>query len=276
MLIAAATILGLIFGSFATVVAYRLPTNLEPQDEKSTTTADHQSIVSGRSHCPNCGHVITASENIPLVSYLFQRGRCRHCGHPISPRYPFIEASTAALFALAAWKFGLSAAAVVYAGFFWALVVLSVIDLEYKKLYNVIVYPTFLAGWVGLIVACFVDDTPAVHLEGAALGALIFGGFLFLVAFVYPAGMGMGDVKLALVLGTFLGYEGHSLGRAAGMTLTGMFFSFFAGGLIGLAIILVRRGDRKTQVPFGPFLALGTVVAIFAGQAVLNAYLGSF
>jgi leader peptidase (prepilin peptidase)/N-methyltransferase len=262
MLIAAATILGLIFGSFATVVAYRVPKG--------------DSIVSGRSHCPNCGHVITAIENVPLLSYLFQRGRCRHCGQSISPRYPFIEASTGALFALATWKFGLSAAAVVYAAFFWALVVLTVIDLEYKLLPNKIVYPTFLAGWVGLVVACFVDDTPAVHLEGAALGALIFGGFLFLVAFVYPAGMGMGDVKLALVLGTFLGYDGHSLGRATGLTLTGMFFSFFGGGLIGLAIILVRRGDRKTQVPFGPFLALGTVVAIFAGQAVLNAYLGSF
>ena len=247
---------GLIFGSFATAVAYRLPRN--------------ESISRGRSKCPECGNTITAIQNIPVFSYVVLRGKCKHCGNRISISYPLIELVTAVLFAGAAAKFGLSAEALIYAGFFWALVVLTVIDLEYKLLPNKVVFPTFIAGWIGLAIAALAADEPA-RLLGAAIGAAIFGGFFFLVAYIYPAGMGGGDVKLAFVLGTFLGYLG-----GPGVVLVGMFLSFLIGGVVGVALMAASGGDRKTQVPFGPFLALGTVLGVFAGRAILDAYLGTF
>ncbi len=252
----AATVLGLIFGSFATAVAYRVPRQ--------------ESISSGRSKCPNCGNTITAIQNVPLFSYVVLRGRCKHCGERISMRYPLIELATGVLFAGAAWNFGLSAEAVIYAGFFWALVVLTVIDLEYKLLPNKIVFPTFIAGWIALVIAALARGDASRLIE-AAIGAAIFGGFFFLVAFVYPAGMGGGDVKLAFVLGTFLGYAG-----GPGIVLVAMFLSFMIGAVVGLVVMKVTGGDRKKQVPFGPFLALGTVLALFVGRALLDAYLGAF
>lgn len=248
-----AGILGLIFGSFATVVAYRVPRR--------------ESVVTGRSKCPRCGRQIGALENVPVLSWVLLRGRCKSCGEPISARYPLTELATGALFALAAWKYGLTATAVVFAGFFWALVVLTVIDLEHKLLPNRIVYPTFVAGWIGLVIAALVD-ADASHLRSAALGMVIFGGFLFVVAFIYPAGMGLGDVKLALVLGAFLGYAG-----GAGLVPVGMFLSFVLGGVIGLVAMRVTKQGRKMAIPFGPFLAGGTIIAIAVGQRLLDLYL---
>jgi leader peptidase (prepilin peptidase)/N-methyltransferase len=251
--IALAGALGLLFGSFATVAAHRIPLR--------------QSIVSGRSRCPSCARTIGATENIPIVSYLIQRGRCKGCGAVISIAYPAIEVTTAILFALAAWKFGASIEAVVFATFFWVLVVLSAIDLEHRLLPNRVVYPAFVAGWLGLVVLALVRGTPD-RLVDAAVGALVFGGFFFVVAFLVPAGMGGGDVKLAFVLGTFLGYLG-----GVGLVIVGMFLAFLLGSLIGLALMVVRKGGRKTMVPFGPFLALGTVISIFVGPFLLEGYL---
>ena len=248
-----AGILGLIFGSFATAVAYRVPRR--------------ESIVTGRSKCPNCGRQIGAFENIPVVSWIVLRGRCKNCGEKISARYPLTEIATGLLFALAAWKFGLTVTAVVYAGFFWSLVVLTVIDLEHKLLPNRIVYPTFLAGWAGLAAAAVVDSDLG-RLRSAAFGMLIFGGFLFVVAFIYPAGMGGGDWKLAFALGAFLGYAGGT-----GLVPVGMFISFVLGGVIGLVVMAATGRGRKMQIPFGPFLAGGTIIAIAVGQRLLDAYL---
>ena len=248
--------LGLIFGSFATVAAYRIPR--------------HETIVSGRSKCPGCGSTIRWFENIPLVSWVAQRGRCRHCGQQISARYPITELVTAILFVLAFAKYGLSVEAFAFAAFFWVLVVLTVIDLEHRLLPNRIVYPTFVAGWIGLTAAALSEGRPRALID-AALGALIFGGFFFLIALVYPAGMGGGDVKLSLVLGSFLGYEG-----GVGVTLAGMFLSFLLGGVVGVTITLLKGGGRKSQVPFGPFLAAGTIIAVLAGQPIVDAYLSSF
>ncbi|MFN2491040.1 MAG: A24 family peptidase [Actinomycetota bacterium] len=250
--IALFAVLGLVFGSFGSVVAHRVP---------------RRESMGGRSRCPSCDHMITARENIPIISYIVQRGRCRHCGQAISSRYPLVELTTALLFALAAYKFGASLTALVYAAFFWALVVLSVIDLDHKKLLNRIVYPAFVIGWIGLV-AVTLAGGELERLKGAAIGAAVFGGFIFLVAFIYPAGMGGGDVKLAFVLGTFLGYLG-----APGIVMVGMFLSFFVGSVIGVVTILKQGGGRKTQVPFGPSLALGTVLAIFVGRPLLDAYL---
>ena len=178
-----------------------------------------------------------------------------------------IEASTAVLFVLAYLKFGLTFDAFAFAAFFWVLVVLTAIDLEHKLLPNRIVYPAFVGGWALLAIAAFAAGDPG-RLTGAAYGALIFGGFFTLVAFIYPAGMGGGDMKLAFVLGTFLGYL-----RSPGLVLVGMFLSFLTGGVLGVVAMTVGGKGRKTQIPFGPFLALGTVFAIFLGEPLLDAYL---
>ena len=253
ILVAFTGILGLIFGSFGTVAAWRIPRR--------------ESIVTGRSHCPSCGAMITALENVPVLSWLFLRGRCRHCGNPISPRYPLIELTTGILFALCAAKFdGLTLETFVFAAFCWVLVVLTVIDLDHKLLPNRIVYPAFVAGWAGLTVVALLDDAPDRLLD-AAIGAAIFGGTFFVIALVAPRGMGLGDVKLAFVLGTFLGYV------RLGLVPVGMFLSFLTGALIGLVVMGVSGGTRKMQIPFGPFLALGTLLAIFAGDPLLDAYL---
>lgn len=244
--------MGLAFGSFATVAAHRTP---------------KRETWGGRSKCPTCGETITASENIPVLSWLIQRGRCRHCKAKISVRYPLIELVTGLAFGLAAWRFGVSVELVAYSGFFWTLVVLSVIDLEYRLLPNLIVYPLFVAGWALLGAAALISGE-GERLYDAALGMLIFGGFFFLIAFLFPAGMGGGDVKLSFVLGTFLGYD-----RGAGVVIVGMFLSFLLGGLVGVAIMSVQRSGRKTMVPFGPFLAVGTVIALFWGGPLLDAYL---
>ncbi len=253
-LIGAAFILGLIFGSFGTVVAYRVPRG-EP-------------IVAGRSHCPACGKQINALENIPVLSWIFLRGRCRNCGTRISIRYPLAELATGLLFAAAAWKFGWSLEAFVYAGFFWALVILTVIDLEHKLLPNKIVYPTFAVGAGALTIAALLDGSTDRLLE-MAIGAAIFGGFFFILAFAYPAGLGGGDLKLAFPLGMFLGYV-----EAPGVVLVGMFFAFVLGGVVGIAVLIVGKGGRKTQLPFGPFLAAGSMIAILWGQQILDLYLG--
>ena len=244
----------MIFGSFGTVAAYRIP--------------KRQTIVTGRSHCPNCDRTITWLENIPLFSYLLLGGRCRGCKTRIPVRYPLIEAGTGLLFGLTAWKLGLTPAAVVFAAFFWGLVVLTVIDLDHKLLPNRVVYPMFVAGWVGLTVDALIRDRFGL-LADAAIGALIFGGFFLLIALIVPAGMGGGDVKLAFVLGTFLGYVG-----GPGVVLVGMFLSFLVGGVLGIAVMALGRGGRKTQIPFGPFLALGTALGIFWGEGLLDLYLG--
>lgn len=255
MLIAAAAVLGLIFGSFGTVAAHRIPRR--------------ETIVTGRSRCPVCGNTITWIENIPVVSYLLQGGRCRNCRARISPRYPLQEIAAAILFAGAAAKFGWSLEAVVFALFFWILLVLSVIDLEHKLLPNRIVYPTFVAGWVALAVTA-VAAGDLDRLVAALWGMLVFGGFFFLVGFFFPAGMGGGDVKLSFVLGTFLGYLG-----GAGLAAVGMFLSFLFGSLLGLVIMFISPEGRKTRIPFGPFLALGTVVTVFVGRGLLDAYVGT-
>jgi leader peptidase (prepilin peptidase)/N-methyltransferase len=274
-LIALGAVLGMIFGSFGSVIAYRVPVRMlreghEPGEESrpgdtGESVAD-ESILTGRSRCPNCGRVIAPIENIPVVSYIVQRGRCRGCGVRIPLRYPLIEVTNGLLFALAAWKFGLSIEAFLFAGLFWVLVVLTQIDLEYRLLPNRIVYPAFVVGWIGLAIAALVDDAPD-RLIDAAIGAAIFGGFFFVVAFIYPAGMGGGDVKLGFVLGTFLGYF-----DGLGVVLVGMFLAFLIGSLVGVAVMLFSERGRKTMVPFGPFLALGTVLAVFVGRSISDWY----
>lgn len=304
---------GLLLGSFASMAAFRIP---------------RREGWNGRSRCPNCGHTITATENIPLVSYLAQRGRCRHCDAAISLRYPLIEGATALLFVLAVLRFGLTLEAVVYAAFFWVLVLLSVIDLEHRLLPDRVVWPALAAGslllladavargaygspsavvgtsalvaggllwallprrgdesagaerpppvlvglvfvvaWVVLVGAAVAGGTQT-SISGAVVGAAVFAGFFFAVTSLIPEGMGGGDVKLGLLLGVFLGYLG-----APGHVLVAMFLAFVFGSLVSVAVLLAG-GSRKSAIPFGPFLSLGAVVSVLAGDQMVGFYVG--
>jgi leader peptidase (prepilin peptidase) / N-methyltransferase len=237
----------LALGSFLNVVAARLP--------------ERRSLTKPRSACPSCGTEIAWYDNVPLVSYAVLRGRCRSCRASISWRYPAVELATAVLVAACFLHWGWSGRALVNAFFCAALVVLSAIDVERRILPDLIVLPSFaivLASNIAL------EPERAVEWVAASLGASLF---LFLALVVYPKGMGMGDVKLALLLGAALG-KAVSVGMMVGML-----------SALVLSVVLFAQhgmGARKMYIPFGPFLAFGALVALFAGNAVLDAYLGLF
>lgn len=233
----------LAIGSFLNVVAARVPLR--------------RSVVSGRSACMGCGHGIAWYDNIPVVSYAVLRGRCRSCGARISPLYPAVELATALLVAACFLVFGPSGEAAVAALFCVALVTLSAADLRHRLVPNVIVLPA-----AAVVLAARTALDPSVEWVAGALGASLF---LFLAALAYPKGMGMGDVKLALLLGAMLG-------RTVPVALMlGML-----AALVPSIVLLVRHGSaaRKMAIPFAPFLSLGGVVALFAGERLLDAYLG--
>jgi leader peptidase (prepilin peptidase)/N-methyltransferase len=234
---------GLAVGSFLNVVAARVPLK--------------RSIVRPGSACMSCGAQIAWYDNIPLVSYALLRGRCRACGSRIPLRYPLVEVATALLIAGCVWKFGLSGEAAVAAFFCAALVAVSATDLEHRIIPNRIVVPAAAI----VLVAQTALRSPRWEWVAGAFGA---AGFLFLAALVYPKGMGMGDVKLALLMGAMLG-------RTVGVAL----FAGMVAALVPSAVLVARHGAkaRKMGIPFGPFLALGAVVALFAGHWLLDAYL---
>jgi leader peptidase (prepilin peptidase)/N-methyltransferase len=232
---------GLAIGSFLNVVAARVPVG--------------RSVVHPASACLDCGHEIAWYDNIPVVSWLLLRGRCRSCGSRISARYPLLELVTALLVAGCFWRFGLSGDAFVAAFVCVALVAVSATDIEHRIIPNKIVLP---AAAIVLVANTLLHPSPRWAL--AAVGA---AGFLFAAALAYPKGMGMGDVKLALLMGA-------AVGRSIPVA---MMIGMFAALVPGLYLI-ARHGSaaRKMGIPFGPFLALGTVVALFAGHEILQAY----
>ena len=235
----------LALGSFLNVVAARVPLR--------------RSVVRPASACMSCGHELAWHDNVPVVSWLLLRGRCRSCGERISPLYPAVELATAGLVAACFVAFGLSGEAFVASFFCVVLVVLSAIDLTHRIVPNRIVLP---AALVVLVAQTALEPSPEW-----ALGALGAAGFLFAAALAYPAGMGMGDVKLALLLGAMLGRT-VSVGLMVGMV----------AALVPSVMLLARHGSaaRKMGIPFAPFLAFGALVALFAGQQLLDAYLGHF
>lgn len=238
-------VLGACVGSFLNVVVYRLPRG--------------ESLVSPGSRCPDCGDPIRARDNVPVVGWLALRGRCRDCAAPISARYPLVEAGTAALFVGCALYFGPSAELAPALVLCAALVAITGIDLDRLIIPDAIVLPLTVAA-----LAYWLAVAPG-HLPGAALGSLGAGGFLFVVWFLYPGGMGFGDVKLGLMLGAFLGVA----------VVPALFGGFLVGALVGVGLI-ARDGAaaRKRKVPFGPFLALGGVAALFAGAPIVDWYAG--
>jgi leader peptidase (prepilin peptidase) / N-methyltransferase len=233
---------GLALGSFLNVVAARVPRRV--------------SIVKPASACMDCGTAIAARDNIPLVSWVRLRGRCRHCGARISPLYPAVELATALLVAACVLDFGLSGRTVVAAYFCAVLVAVTATDLTHRIIPNRIVVP---AAAVILVAQTALEPSPEW-----ALGALGASAFLFAAVVAYPSGMGMGDVKLALVMGA-------ALGKTVSVALMlGMF-----AALVPAVVLLARHGGaaRKMGIPFGPFLALGSVVALFFGEQILDGYL---
>ncbi|MBA2360448.1 MAG: prepilin peptidase [Actinobacteria bacterium] len=233
---------GLAVGSFLNVVAARVPRR--------------RSVVKPASACLNCGTELEWRDNVPVISWLLLRGRCRSCGTRISALYPAVELATALLVAACVLAFGLSARMVVAAAFCAVLVAVSAIDLTHRIIPNRIVVP---AAAIALAAQTVLSPSPQW-----ALGALGASGFLFLAVLAYPAGMGMGDVKLALLMGA-------ALGKTVGVALMlGMLLA-----LVPAIFLLARHGSkaRKMGIPFGPFLALGSVVALFFGGQLLDSYL---
>lgn len=241
---------GLLFGSFLTVVIHRAPRR--------------ESVARGRSRCPACGTEIRARDNVPVVSWLLLRGRCHACGERISWEYPATELLTAALFAAVAFTFRDAFVAGVLAVFAAVLFALAIVDVRHRILPNSIVYPSALL-FAGALVLGVLLGRP-LDLAGAALGLAILGGGLFAIALVRPNAMGMGDVKLAALIGLVLG----SLGlRYVAVAAAG---AILAGGVGGVAALAAGR-SRKSAIPFGPFLAAGAMAALFWGPAVADAYL---
>jgi leader peptidase (prepilin peptidase)/N-methyltransferase len=258
-------IFGTLIGSFLNVVIYRVPLR--------------KSIVSPPSACPNCGHEISARENIPVISWLFLRGKCSSCKAPISARYPLVEAGTAAFFVVVAIAFApaivtaitmtdmVSAiiALVAFLVFAAISVALALIDLDTKTLPNRIVLPALVTGILLLTASSLlVGDT--AQLGRAAIGMVALFLLYYLLA-VFTGGMGFGDVKLAAVVGLYLAWLGW------GQLAVGALAAFVLGGVFGIVLILARKAKRKTAIPFGPWILAGAWIGVFAGQPIWNAYL---
>lgn len=243
-----AGVFGAIIGSFLNVVVYRLPR--------------HESLITPASHCPSCGTPVRPYDNIPIISWLLLRGHCRSCGERISPRYPLVEFATAALCVGAVLLDRSPATTALSLLLILVVVPCALIDLEHRIIPNRITYP---AAVIALALGLALDPSGEPERLIAAAGA---GGFLLLAALAYPGGMGMGDVKLAAVMGLCLGAA----------VAPAVLIALISGVVVGLAVVARRPpGERRrTAVPFGPFLALGALVAIFAGQAIVDLYINHF
>ncbi|MFL6100769.1 MAG: prepilin peptidase [Actinomycetales bacterium] len=248
-------VVGLAIGSFLNVVIWRVP-----RDE---------SVVRPRSHCPSCGNPVRPYDDIPVVSWLVLRGRCRDCGQPISIRYPLVEAGTAVLFGVTAWHFGLSWELPAYLYLIAIGVALALIDIDVHRLPNAIVLPSYVVAPVLLTVASLGDGDWAALVRAAIGGAALYVLY-FLLRLAYPSGMGFGDVKLAGVLGMYLGWLGW------GPLAVGAFLGFLLGGVVGGALMAANRASRKSKIPFGPFMIAGAYVAVLVGAQISDLYLDLF
>lgn len=246
-MVATVGLLGAAVGSFLNVVAYRLPRG--------------ESLVAPGSRCPACETPIAGRDNVPVLSWLFLRGRCRNCGEHISARYPIIEALTAAVFVSVALVNGLDWRLVLELPFAAVLIAVAAIDLERRVIPNKILLPAAIYGIAAAALVATGEMPELLIAGGAAFLALL------LMALAHPAGMGMGDVKLAGVMGLYLGSS----------VVPALLVAFFAGTIVGLGAILREgAGARKKGVPFGPFLALGGIVGLLAGPELVDLYLDSF
>jgi len=255
---------GLLIGSFLNVLIWRLPRG--------------ESLSHPGSACPKCGHAIRWWDNVPVVSWLVLRGKCRDCAEPISWRYPVVELATGVFFAGVAW-WGLTGSPSTSSGTFLMLaaflylaaisVALTMIDLDTHKLPNKIVLPAYAVG-IALLGAASILATDYEALIRGGIGLAAMFVVYLLMALAYPGGMGFGDVKLAGVLGLFLGWLGW------GNLLVGSFGAFLFGGVFSIALLVLRKVNRKSGIPFGPWMLAGAWLGIFGGDTIWAGYLALF
>jgi leader peptidase (prepilin peptidase)/N-methyltransferase len=243
-------LLGTVIGSFLNVCIYRLPRR--------------ESIVFPGSHCPHCGAAVSVRDNIPLIGFLLLRGRCRACGDTISYQYPLVELTNGIGYLLLLMKFGFSPITLLYALFFSSLLVISVIDLHHKIIPNRITLPGM---GIGLAASASILPTGLMNgIIGLLLGGVLFSLIVWISPFIFgKEGMGVGDIKLIAMIGATLGW--------ADVLITIMAASF-TGSLVGAFLMLFQGKDRKYEIPFGPFLALGALVALFFDSAIIEWYIG--
>jgi leader peptidase (prepilin peptidase)/N-methyltransferase len=252
VLVSLVGLLGLAIGSFLNVVIWRVPRG--------------ESVVSPPSHCPACDAQITPRDNVPVLSWLLLRGRCRHCSGRISVRYPLVELLTAGLFAATAARIGIHADLPAYLCLAAVGVALALIDLDVQRLPDVLTLPSYPVLVALFAIAAGVDARGADFVR-ALLGMVVVFAFYAAVRFAYPAGMGMGDVKLSGIVGLALGWLGW------GPLVVGAFAAFLVGATVSIGLVMLRDEGRKTRVPFGPFMLIGIVIGVAAGHPLAHAYL---
>ncbi|MFC7279390.1 prepilin peptidase [Paractinoplanes rhizophilus] len=251
-LLSVAGLLGLAVGSFLNVVIHRLPRN--------------ESLSRPGSHCPHCGNSIRHRHNIPVLGWLMLRGKCADCAAPISVRYPLVEAGTGALFVAVAAKFGWSWELPAYLYLAAIAIALAAIDIDLKRLPDKIVVPSYAVAPLLLIPAVIAEHSWGAVLRGLAAAALLYAGYWVLA--VLPKGMGWGDVKLAPLLGFYLGWLGW------GSVVVGAFAGFLLGGVAGALLLAARAATRKSRIPFGPYMLAGAFLAVFAAAPIVSWYTG--
>ena len=247
MMLALAVLLGLVIGSFLNVVVARLPA--------------HRSLWAPRSACPGCGAALAWHDNIPLLSFALLRGRCRACAMPISWRYPIVEATTGVLFGAAFWRFGPTPELLVAVVLLAALVAITAIDLQHQLIPDAITLPGIVVGLLTSV------GTRRVSIIDSVLGALLCGGLFMIIILVSRGGMGGGDMKLGAMLGAFLGWK---------VALASLFLAVVVSGGLAIVLLALRVRGRKDPIPFGPFLAMGGAIGLFAGEGLVAWYLRGF
>jgi len=242
---------GLLIGSFLNVVIWRVPRG--------------ESVVRPPSHCPGCDNPIAPRDNIPVISWLLLRGRCRHCGQPISWRYPAVELATAGLFVAVAVKIGPHADLPAFLYLAAIAIALTLIDLDHFRLPDQLTLPSYAVGPALLLIPAIVNSAWWPY-ERALIGMAALRAFYEVISFISPKGMGGGDVKLSGVLGLYLGWLGWE------ELAVGAFMAFLVGGIVSIGLVLFAGAGRKTRVPFGPFMLIGAFLGIFVGHPLGHAY----
>jgi leader peptidase (prepilin peptidase)/N-methyltransferase len=250
LLLSIVGLLGLAVGSFLNVVIHRVP-----RDE---------SLVRPGSHCPHCGIAVRNRHNVPVLGWLLLRGRCADCRAPISARYPLVEAGTAVLFVAVAARFGWSWLLPAYLYLAAVAIALAAIDLDVMRLPDKIVLPSYIVALVLLVPAAVAERSGDAAVRGLIAAALMYA-FYWVLA-VLPKGMGGGDVKLAPLLGLYLGWLGWS------SVAIGLFAGFLLGGVVGVVLLATRMAGRKSRIPFGPYMLAGTFLAVFAAAPIAHWY----
>ena len=238
-------IIGLCIGSFLNVCIYRIP--------------KEESIIFPGSHCTNCGYELKSSDLIPVVSYMFLKGKCRSCGEKISIKYPLVEILNGLLYLSIYFKYGLGLSFIAYSFLGSILIVISLIDLKFKEVYSSTIIVGVVVGICYIIIGLFTKD---INLLNNILGG-VSGYFIIYLIVIITKGMGEGDAEIAGLCGLFIGFKG---------ILLSLFIAIVLAGIIATIILIFKIKDRKSEIAFGPYIAIGTIIYIFTGNALLSFY----